>query len=149
MKIECILELMIEKEYISKNSIEEYDCMPEVYRIENKRGKEFGKKLFETIKQSEEYLIDLVDINYSKIEIAKKSDIDNWLQLFSDKEENRISWSNMRLDSDIFEYIRVKGYKAKKTYNHIQVTNLAIREKRLNKEEEKNKEAIDLLNKLL
>lgn len=149
MKIECILELMIEKEYISKNSVEEYDCMPEVDRIKNKRGKEFGKKLFEAIKQSEEYLINLVDINYSKIEIAKKSDIDNWLQLFSDKEENRIRWSNMRLDSDIFEYIRAKGYKAKKTYNHIQVTNLAIREKRLNKEEEKNQEAIDLLDKLL
>ena len=149
MKIECILELMIEKEYISKNSVEEYDCMPKVDRIENKRGKEFGEKLFEAIKQSGEYLIDLANINYSKIEIAKKSDIDNWLQLFSDKEENRIRWSNMRLDSDIFKYIEEKGYKAKKTYNHIQVTNLAIREKRLNKEEEKNQEAIDLLDKLL
>lgn len=149
MKIECVLELMEEKGYINRNSIEEYDCMPKVDMIYNSRGKEFGKKLFEAIEKSEEYLVDMSTVTYSKIEISKKSDIDEWLQQFSDKEENRILWSNIRLDPDIFKYIEEKGYKAKKTYNHIEVTNLAIREERLNKEKEKNQEAIDLLDQLL
>lgn len=149
MKIECILELMQEKGYISKNSVEEYDCMPKVDMIINHRGPKFGKKLFNAIVQSEEYLFDQTCVKFSKFQIAKKSDIDEWLQQFSDKEENRILWSNMRLDSDIFEYIKEKGYKAKKTYNHIEVTNLAIREKRMKKEEAKNQEAIDLLDQLL
>ena len=149
MKIECVLQLMEEKEYIKKNSINEYDCMPKVDMIINHRGPEFGKKLFNAIVQSEEYLFDQTYVNFSKFEIAKKSDIDEWLQQFSDKEKNRIRWSSIRLNSDIFEYIKGKGYEAKKTYNHIEITNLAIREERLKKEGEKNQEAIDLLDQLL
>lgn len=148
MKIECVLELMKEKGYIDIYEYSE-EPMPIILMIKNYRGKKFGKKLFEAIKESEEYLIDQVTSDLSKIEIAKKSDIDEWLKQFENKEENRIYWSSTVLDIDIFAYLKEKGYEAKKLYNHLGIANLAIREKRMKKEEEKNQEAIDLLEQLL
>ncbi len=148
MKIECVLELMQEKDYIYMLEYSE-EPMPLIYMIKNYRGKKFGKKLFKAIKDSEKYLVDQVTSDYSRIEIAKKSDIDEWLQQFENKEESRIYWSSIRLDIDIFNYLKEKGYKAKKLYNHLGITNLAIQKDRMKEEEAKNQEAIDLLDQLL
>ena len=150
MKIECILELMQDKDYIE---IEENtrEPMPLTYIIRNSRGKEFGSKLFHIISESEDYIADHGNINFPEIFFAKKADIDEWLEIFTE-ETKKITWLRGRLDTELFKYMEKKGFEASYincSGRAITITNLKIKNERLRKIEEKNQEAIDLLDQLL
>lgn len=149
MKIECVLELMQEKGYIEIYEHGE-EPMPLTYIIENHRGKEFGQKLFKAILDSGDYLVDYGNRNFPDISIAKKSDIDEWLETIKD-ETTKIRWIPGRLDYKLFEYMEKKNFEASKDRAGLSViiTNLKVKNERLKRIEAKNQEAIDLLDQLL
>lgn len=147
MKIECILELMQDKDYIEVFEDSE-EPMPLIYLIKNHRGKEFGSKLFNAISESEDYIADFGNFNFPEITFAKKTDIDEWLETLK-KEATGIRWIWGRIDSKLFKYMEKKGFEIHRTYSGIEITNLKIKNERLRKIEEKNQEAIDLLDQLL
>lgn len=147
MKIECVLELMKEKGYIEIYEYSE-EPMPLIHTIKNHRGKEFGEKLFQAIIESKEYLADYGNRNFPEISIAKKADINEWLETITG-ETTRIRWDYGRLDSKLFRYMRNKDFEVYSDYSNIEITNLKLKKERLKKIEEENQEAINLLNQLL
>lgn len=149
MKIECILQLMEEKDYIEIFEFGE-EPMPLMHTIQNHRGKEFGQKLFKAILDSGDYLVDYGNRNFPEISIAKKSDIDEWLETIKD-ETTKMRWISGRLDYKLFKYMEKKNFEASKDGVGLSViiTNLKVKNERLKRMEKKNQEAIDLLDQLL
>ena len=147
MKIECILQLMQEKGYIDISEYSEGE-MPLIHTIRNHRGKEFGSKLFHAIFESEDYLADFKNSNFPEISIARKADIDEWLEALT-KETTRIRWISGRLDQKVFKYIEKKDFEVSLGYSHLEITNLKLKNERLKRINEENQKAIDLLDQLL
>lgn len=148
MKIECVLELMKEKDYID---ICEYgeEPMPLIHGITNHRGREFGSKLFKAIVKSENYIAEYGNKNFPEITIAKKTDIDEWLKTIT-KETTKIRWTCGRLDTKLFRYMEEKGFKTHYGISgFLEITNLKVEKERLKEIERKDQEAVDLLDQLL
>ena len=149
MKAECLIDLMAEKDYINYYSIGLHQ-MPKMFQIENEMGEEFGAKFFESIKKDENYFICCSNLAMSRFTFITKEAIKEWLEKFSDNEEEEIKWRRYdEIDSMIFEYAKELGFDIDYCYYGIRIINKKIKNKRLEEEEKKKQEAIDLLDSIL
>lgn len=148
MELKCILSLLKEKEHIEMY-LDGYDSMPEIWNIKSLRGTEFAEKLYERILKDHSCFIESEDVYHVRVVICEKKAIEKWVEErgFADREMTRIKWSFGRLDDTIAKYLNQLGYEMKRVghMDYIEITNLRIKEERIEKEREKEKEAIELL----
>lgn len=148
MRIECALEIMKKQGHIEITTTGE-DSMPMIYRLKSLRGHTIGKKFFNALRDSPEYLVNNRNIHHKEMIFIKTKDIDEWLKQFT-KEQTTIRWQNTTLSNQIKNYLEEKDFTLEDESSYaVSVINLTKRDERKKKEKQINQEAIELLNKLL
>lgn len=148
MKMSCIIQGLKEKEYIE---FEKYTPPIHLntfktYKIKNLVGKKFKQELIETINKDDEYIICNIDKN--TIIVTKTEDIDEWANKILIEEETFIK-TGYPITKQLADYIRNKGkcslFPTCYETGGYKIINNKIQNKRIKKEREIEKKAINFL----
>ena len=147
--IECAIEIMKKR-----GDIECYayglDSMPMLFKLESDSTK-IATKFFKAMKEDDNYLVCTTTNPCRSMEFVKKEKFEQWLDdKCKEKEKVTIPWQSSHLDSVLEKHTGYKYEMKKKRHcDYMEITNLAEKEKREEKEKAKEQEAINLLDQIL